>query len=151
MYNVKELKKSYETNDYYYFLADYGNGYICDIIAEFADGQVDIYTSDLFEWAKTNFDYVEQAVNEGFVDTSHFDILQALKSGQYIQIEEELYENLDDCIKYYIYDYLDKSGVEELTDEQAEKIDELNFDNNDRVDDIDEAVNEIIKGGNENE
>ena len=43
------------------FCGDYdidSDDYICDAITEYADGQVDIYTSDLLEWAKNNYEYV---------------------------------------------------------------------------------------------
>lgn len=149
-YIIDELVKELNTGDYGDCLVDYTSGYICDNITEIADSHVDIYNADLFEWAKRNYEYVEEAVSEGLVDTSNFDVPRALQAGQYLQIEQDIYEHLDDVIMLYILNYIkDVWNLEELTEEQKEAIDGLSFDSNDELDDINEALREIFEKDDE--
>ena len=56
---IEELKKDLYLGDYGEEIANYSSGYICDILTEIADNNVDIYYYDLFEWAKNNFSIIE--------------------------------------------------------------------------------------------
>ena len=72
----------------------------CDgTINEIIDSCIDIYYYDLRKWAVDNYDYIEDAINEGLVDTSDFDFHKAIQAGQYVlgqelarEVLEELYE-----------------------------------------------------------
>ena len=146
MVNVKEKKEELKNNLNYTYcdnICDYSDGYICDVIMEIADNNVDIYYYDLFEWAKNNFDAINEANDElGTPD----DIIKQIQQGQYLQIERELYDNFDDMIKLYIYDFIyNVLNIEEITEEQAEKIDDSNFDNNDRLDDVNDFINDLFE------
>ena len=77
-------------------ITQYDSGYICDVFSEIADSNVDIYTSDLFEWGKSNMYYIDEATKE-FGNPN--DILRQIQQGQYYAYEQELYENQDDIIK----------------------------------------------------
>ena len=104
-------------------LCDYGETrYLCDIITEIADSNVDIYTSDLFEWAKDNYNYIEEANDE--LGASN-DIIQQIQQGQFYQNEQEIYANIEDMIKLYLLNLLKENGMEELTDSQVSIIDEM--------------------------
>lgn len=50
---IEELKKDLYLGDYGEEITNYSSGYVCDILTEIADNNVDIYYYDLFEWAKT--------------------------------------------------------------------------------------------------
>lgn len=50
--------------------------------------EADIYTSDLFEWAKSNYEYCDQAVSE-FGNQNSL-IVELLQSGQYLHKREIL-------------------------------------------------------------
>lgn len=145
MKKIEELKKDLFLGDLGEYFRDYDNGYICDIISKIADNKVDIYYSDLFEWAKYNFDIIQEA-NEEFGTPT--DITKQIQQGQYLYNERDLYDNLEDIIKFYIYDYIEKDlKIEELTQEQVEEIEnEIDFtDNNEQLENIIEKVNEILK------
>lgn len=146
MVNVKEKKEEYKNNLNYTYcdnICDYSDGYICDVITEIADNNVDIYYYDLFEWAKNNFDAINEANDE--LGTPN-DIIKQIQQGQYLQIERELYDNFDDMIKLYIYDFIyNVLNIEEITEEQAEKIDDSNFDNNDKLDDVNDFINDLFE------
>ncbi len=42
----------------------YSDGYIDDVFSEMANSNIDIYVSDLFEWCKRNFEYIDKATQE---------------------------------------------------------------------------------------
>ena len=89
-------------------ITDYDSGYICDVFSEIADSNVDIYTSDLFDWGKNNLWYIDEATKE-FGDPH--DILRQLQQAQYYAYEQELYENKDDVIKYFMYSYMQENNI----------------------------------------
>lgn len=146
MEKVTELKNNYNLGDYGEYICDYNDGYICDIFTYIAD-DVDIYYNDLIEWLKhgRNECYVEDAVKEGLVDVQNFDLFKAIQCGQFFEREQNLYENLEDIVKFRLFDYIvHELKIEELTEEQAEEIDNLTIDNNDRLEDLFEQVNELL-------
>ena len=146
MQDIRELVENLDIGEYGDFITDYNRGYICDIIQEIADNEVDIYTSDLLEFAKNHYEYIEQAVNEGLVDTSKFDFLGAIRSGEYLYISEDLNSNVDDIILYKIYKYiLDDLKIVEITDEQADEILLIDIDTNNRLENVLEDVNNIFE------
>ena len=144
---IKELKNKYELDDILYCFADYSNGYICDIIMEVCDNNIDIYNNDLWEWAKDNEYYIEQAINEYGIDSNNFDLIKLFQQGQYFYYEETCYNNLDDIIEYLILSNLD---VEEINDAVYDEI--LNIsgkeDNNARIEDYIEEIEELIEENN---
>lgn len=144
---MKELEDKYELNEILYCFADYSNGYICDIITEVCDNNVDIYNNDLWEWAKDNEYYIEQAINGYEIDNNNFDLMQLFRQGQYFYYEETCYNNLDDIIEYLILSNLD---VEEISDAVYDEI--LNIsgkeDNNARIENYIEEIEELIEENN---
>lgn len=145
---IEELKKELWTGDLGDRLRDYSNGYICDIITEIADNNVDIYYSDLFEWAKNNFSIIEEA-NEEFGTPN--DITKQIQQGEFLAFERELYENLEDNLKYFIYDYIEKDlKIKEITEEQNENLLDWDFsDNNEQLENLIEHINENLMENNE--
>jgi hypothetical protein len=53
---------------------------------EIVDGCVDIYNSDLFDWAKRFSEYVDEAKSEGLL-TGTEDTIKQLQCGQYLQLD----------------------------------------------------------------
>lgn len=142
---IEELKKNLFIGDLGEYFRDYDNGYICDIISEIADNNIDIYYHDLFIWAADNYSIIEEA-NEEFGTPT--DITKQIQQGQYLYNERDLYNNLEDIIKFYIYDYIEKNlDIKELSEEQIEEIEnEIDFtDNNEQLENIIEKINEILK------
>lgn len=141
---MKELENKYELDEILYCFADYSKGYICDIITEVCDDKIDIYNSDLWEWAKDNEYYVEQAINEFGIDSNNFDLMGLFRQGQYYYYQEMCYKNLDDIIEYLILSNLD---VEEISDAVYDEI--LNIsgkeDNNARIENYIEEIEELIE------
>ena len=95
--NLKEEFNSLRLSDIGEELAtNYDDGYLCDIITEVADSNIDIYDYNLLEWAKGHLYEIKEAAEEfGAVE----DIIKAIQQGQYYHYTNELYEELEDIIK----------------------------------------------------
>lgn len=118
--------------------------YIGDVITALSDDNIDVYTSNLLEWLKNNYDVVEQANEE--LGTSN-DIIKQCQQGQFYQYNNEMHENLDSYIKVYAYDYiLNTLDIEEITEEQHEEIESelISIDNNNKLEDIKNLIDNIL-------
>lgn len=124
-------------------LNDYrGSTYICDAISERADSNVDVYNYDLIEWAKSHICEIDEAAEELGKPDSFIGYIQ---QAQYLFNERNLYEGLESAIILYAWK-IASERVEEVTEEQAEKLDAMDsiIDNNNRVEDIESEVLEIL-------
>lgn len=147
---IDELKKDLCLGNLGEDFCDYNNGYICDIIMEIADNNIDIYYNDIFEWAKSNIGYIEEALDEfGTPQDSNgkADFIRIIQQGQYYANEQDLYENLKDKILFRIYDYLQHDlEIAAITEEQQAKIEALNVeDNNERLENLLQQAKNIVK------
>lgn len=140
------------------FLSNYRKeSYICDCITESADSNVDIYYSGLESWiheCSQSYQYLEDAVNEGLVDMKSYCFTDHVRMAQYLYYENQYYSNLEDCVLLFAYFYLrDEKNYTSITEQFNELlIDELySIDNNNRIDDIIEAVNNLLEDDAESE
>ena len=145
---IADIKKTHKY-DYVCIdsLCDYSNEheYICDVISNIADNEVDIYNYDLCEWFKNNWELVDDAIAEFGKSES---IMKDIQMAQYLKNEQEMYNNLEDMIKLVALDYIAKGITEELTEEDINNIldmCETDIDNNNYVSDINELVNNYIE------
>lgn len=140
---LKETKQNLQ-DTYCDCICNYSDGYICDIIMEIADNNVDIYNSDLLDWAKDNYSYIEDANCEFGIPDNGKDFIKQIQQGQYYQIEQDLYNNFDEMILLFIYNYIQENDIE-MTEEQLEELELKRFDNNDRLENIIYEIEEISK------
>ena len=149
--NIEDLKKEVEKNfesceeyitEYYNYQND-----INDIIHDIADNNVDIYTYDLLEWAKYHYDYINDYVKEFGIDSQSFDFMDAVRGGQYLYIEEALYNNKVSMLKYLAYYILDDKGITEIEEEKATEISMIDFDEIETIDELGEKIDEILEEG----
>lgn len=68
---------------------------------ELIDSNIEIYNYQLRQWAVDNWNYVEDAIKEGLVDTSDFDFHKAIQSGQFLQLTEEANEALEEIFNEF--------------------------------------------------
>lgn len=149
---LNELKGNiYDTSEDFIF--DYSasdSAYICDAFTEFAGSRVDIYYSDRAKWFGEHWDLVTDA-NDELGSTG--DVMQDIAQAQFLQLERELYDDIEDIILALAYKYLMDNEIEELTEEQIEIVEAITceIDNNNRLEDIADYCNENIlhKGGEE--
>ena len=92
------------------FVGDYKNcnagGDVDDAFRDYAGNAVDIYYSDLFEWAKYNFEWIDRARDE--LGASG-DIIKDLQAGQFLQHLDNLQNDHADIIKYLTFDLLENT------------------------------------------
>jgi hypothetical protein len=134
--------------------------YICDAIMDFADGRTSIYYSSIMEFIKDNPDAVNDAINEYGWDGCGRDIYKAGQLAEFSSIEQEIYDELEDVIKYITLDFIDSTDEanddaeniwQTLTEEQKNElltafIDDLEMiDNNSRFDDITDLYNDFVQ------
>lgn len=145
----EELKDINISKDSIYFVEQYldTSCYICDAITEKADNDIDVYYSDLFEWAKHNFSYIEEANEELGAPN---DIIKQIQQAQFLYNERKLYDELEEIILYAVL-LEAKEYAEEVTKEQFSELLEIaeHLDHNDRFDDIKDAVKEVFEKENE--
>lgn len=137
------------------------NNYICDYISEIADDMCDC--SKVWDNAKYMQEYIEEAVAQGLVDTSKFDLDRAFIAGAYEYYTQALYDNLDELACNYMLNYLDGKeicvtyvGTEDFDIESEDllgdiisrlddKLDDVsNVDNNDRFWDLEEQAMQML-------
>lgn len=146
---IEELKKDLFIGDLGEYFRDYDNGYICDIITEIADNHVPVYNSELWEKAAENQNYIEEALTEFGTPTDsqgNVDLMRIFQQGIYLKNEQEIYENLEDSLKYFMYDYIEKDlKINELTEEQNDDLLDWDFDDsNEQLENLIEHINEIL-------
>lgn len=156
--NIKELLEEIKKDGVYFDeediidlvieFSEHSNGYICDIISSVADNNVDIYNYKLWEWAKNNESYIEEAVAEYGINERNFDLMQLFRSGQYNYYTQAIYSNLAVFIKYSI---LYNINVEEISEEALEEIENIanEEDNNAEIDIYIDKINDLIESEKE--
>lgn len=149
---IEDLKKDVEKNfeSYEEYITDYYNcqEYIDDIIHDIADNNVDIYNYDLLEWAKDNYSYIEEAIDEFGVATDErgkADFIRCIMQGQYLCIEQTLYNNKESMLEYLAYYILDNKGITEIEEEKATEISMIDFDKIENIYELEEKIDEILE------
>lgn len=148
---IENLKSDLIIGDFGRDIDNYDYGYICDIITEIADNHIDIYNSDLLEWACGNYSYIENSVREFGINEKDFDFFRLIQQGQYLANEQYLYDNLQNIVLYRLYSYIFSNlGITEITKKQNNKILSLNIDdNNENLENLFEQLDEIFENEEE--
>ena len=120
--------------------------YICDQISESADSSVDIYNYDLWEKAGDFREWTEEAVSEGLVNTSDFDLISTFQAGQYQYYTQMAYDNEKE-IYFNILINIVNEDIEKYKDITIEAIEEMadEIDHNDSGDIFQEKLAEYIE------
>ncbi len=153
MLKVSEIKRN-KLNSYIDCLNDYDNGYICDIVVEIADSHTSIYYSDIIEFISNNVEEVNGAIEEYGWDGCGSDLYKAGQIAECRKNENEMYEELEQGLFNVALSYIEYTlEVDGISDKQLDEIDNLCYDtdNNDRLEDFLEKVEEIVNGEEEEE
>lgn len=129
--------------------ADYVSSqeYICDMISQFADNNVDIYYNELLDFVKENPASLDEVIEEGLYDPSvGYRFWDHVTAAQYMVIEREINDNLSDIIRYLAISYLWRVSEKDMTkDEVAGLEDYLDPYAMSTLDEIVEAVDNFIE------
>lgn len=134
--------------------------YICDAISNFADNNTSIFYCDIEKFMSENIDKVNDTISEFGWDGCGNDLHKAGQLAEFCAIEREIYDDLEDVVKYIAMDFIDNTDEaddeteriwETLADEtKDELLDEFicdleNLDNNGRLDEIIDLYNEFVE------
>ena len=149
MKKIEELKKEVSKyfESYEEYITEYYNYQNCidDIIEDIANQNVDVYTYDLLEWSKEGYGYIEGYVREFGIDTDNFDFLDIIRGGQYLYIEQTLYNNKSIMLEFLSYYILEYNGLTEIDDKKADEISMIDFDNIETIDELEDEISEILE------
>lgn len=67
-------------------------------ISEIVDGMIDIYYCDLRKWAVDNYDYIDEAKEQGLTGEDS-DFHKDIQMGQYVYYQEQANEDLEAVFK----------------------------------------------------
>lgn len=153
MLKVSEIERN-NLDSFIDCLNDYDNGYICDIISEIADSNTSIYYSDIIKFISNNVEEVNDAIEELGWDGCGGDLYKAGQAAEYRKNEHDMYNESEEGLFNVALSHIQyTTKVEEISDEQLDEIDKLCYytDNNDRLEDFLEKVDEIVNGEEEEE
>lgn len=150
MINTKERVKELEHNaddatmELVDSVFDQYSGNIYDSISEYADSNVDIYNSDLLEWAKNHLGDIEDA-NKEFGMPEDGDIIKQIMQAQFMVKERELLDSIKEGVILQAWKVASEY-TESVTDEQAQKLDSMDtsIDSDSSINDIEYNVKEIL-------
>ena len=128
------------------------SGYISDAISESADGFTSIYYDEQREFYYNNTELCMDAFRELGYELKDFDdldeaICKAGAVGEFMSLEREAYDELQDILNNYVINYIIINEIA-ITKEQLENIleeIEINFNQFDRFDEIDDLINEATE------
>ena len=145
---IEVIKSARNASDYAERIADYtgSSGYISDIFQEIADGETSIYYSDIIKYIADNVEAVNDAIQEFGWDGCGADLYKAGQMAEYLAIERDLYNNEDEVKQLYAANYIRHEYGEEIPAETwSAVLDALdNIGTGDRLNDIDDAIQEIF-------
>lgn len=149
--NIQEAYNSLKSKDYLEYALEFLDKrdakYVGDAIMEIADNSVSIYYSDMKDWLFENseaFEYMAQAIAEGLIDTTRYNFYDHIRSAQYWQASQAIYDSLDDYLTLIAYHKLLDKEIEQLDsailDEILDDIEQI-----DRFWEIDDKINSVLE------
>lgn len=142
--------------------SDYSSGYVCDVVSEIADNHIPIYNNDVWAGASEISEYIEDAIEEGIAPTESekVNLVAIFQSGYYLYYQRSLYDNVDiivfnrvaDSINEYLTAHKDIEEKIDLVElEECIESETSDYDNNNRIEDLDDTIKEIVERINEGE
>lgn len=113
--------------EYEYNFDDYvsSQAYICDIISQFANDNVDIYYNELLDFVKENPSSLDEVVAEGLYDPSvGYRFWDHVSAAQYMAIEQEINESLSEIVRYLALSYLLRVAERDYTGAEIDDLDD---------------------------
>lgn len=123
---------------------DHNTQYICDAISDCADNNTSIYYYDIIKFISENVEAVNDAIVEFGWDGCGSDLYKAGQMAEYMTIENDIYNDLNDIIICTACKYLIDNDIS-LNNDQLEQLQEelRTIDHNNRFDDILDIINNI--------
>lgn len=150
MLEVKNLYNKLESS--IACLTDYNSGYICDIISEIADNQVNIYYYQLEKWANGHFEEIAEIISEFGWDGCGKDLYKAVQMAQHRENENEMCSELLEGLENFALSYLQYNlEIQEITEESWEEIQKFLSDiyDSNRLEEVTDFLDEMFSDEDE--
>jgi hypothetical protein len=134
-YNLSELSKKHDDrvakhkdaellNMVIVDLKGFKDGSYEDAFSDMSNCASNIYKDDLINWLKDNVDSFDKYMTE-YIEfgVEEFDLLHYIGMAQIDYFMDLIYENLDDILMLYVYDFIElELGIKKITELQNDKI-----------------------------
>ena len=147
---LSEVIKNLELGDFGEEIFNYDTTYIYDILSEIAGSNANIYDYDTYycdikEFIKKHMKELNKSIDQFGWQS---DIYKQRQIKQYEFNIQQLYDNLEDIIKAYAYNYMvEELEIEEVSEEFFNnlniELEEMNSEN--RCEEIKDLVNELLE------
>ena len=144
--SIQEVMQQFDLGDYGDQITDHDESEdIASAFAEIADGNVDIYYNKLLSWLPENYEWIEEAENQGLLEGCKGDLIKMTQMAQYECYTSDLYEHQDDIVSYFTANHLHDSGAYMISEDLAESLSLTGTDNNSRLDASIDTITDTIK------
>lgn len=144
--SIQEVMQQFDLGDYGDQITDHDESEdIAFAFAEIADGNVDIYYNKLLSWLPENYEWIEEAENQGLLEGCKGDLIKMTQMAQYECYTSDLYEHQDDIVSYFTANHLHDSGAYMISEDLAESLSLTGTDNNSRLDASIDTITDTIK------
>lgn len=143
---IEQIMNGLNTSEYGYELENYDSTtYISDAISEIADNNTSIYFGDIIEFISNNVEDVNNAIAELGWDGCGGDLYKAGQAAEYLKIQNNIYEYLEDDLKSYaLKKYVSETDADEIPAELWEELEEVIEANPDRFEEITDVINDYL-------
>lgn len=148
MANIIDIEKNLDLGKYGDYATDYigSNVYVGEMVNELADGQTSIYYSDILDFIRENPEALADVVDEGlYVPCAGYDLYQHAQVAEYMTIERDIYSHITDILYYMALRAWQREHGDEIPDELAEELETWANSDPDRVDEIDDIINDYME------
>lgn len=144
--SIQDVMQQFDLGDYGDQITDHDESEdIASAFAEIADGNVDIYYNKLLSWLPENYEWIEEAENQGLLEGCKGDLIKMTQMAQYECYTSDLYEHQDDIVSYFTANHLHDSGAYMISEDLAESLSLTGIDNNSRLDASIDTITDTIK------
>lgn len=121
--SIQEVMQQFDLGDYGDQITDHAESEDIDsAFAEIADDNVNIYYNQLLSWLPENYEWIEEAENQGLLEGCKGDLIKMTQIAQYVCFESDLYDHQDDIVSYVAAHHLHDLGVYMISDDLSDSL-----------------------------
>ncbi len=120
---IESLQEDLDLGDYGDRCTEFWNRYVNERFDDVADDLVDLSYHDLLKWLPDNYEWVEQAAENGRFYGSETDFFRMIQTAQRECFTQDMYVHQEDIVKYVTLESLKDAGVYAVSQELADALD----------------------------
>lgn len=117
------MQEDLDLGDYGDRCTEFWNRYVNERFDDVADDLVDLSYHDLLKWLPDNYEWVEQAAENGRFYGSETDFFRMIQTAQRECFTQDMYVHQEDIVKYVTLESLKDAGVYAVSQELADALD----------------------------